>query len=68
MEAETLEIILKLQKEVCEYKRFCGDLLFDLKEGVANDHIAYDIPWVKRILELLIESKVLVLPCAAHPS
>jgi len=46
-----LQIILELQREVCDYERFCADLLFDLRGGHLHDHLRYNAPLAGNILD-----------------
>jgi hypothetical protein len=54
------QIILELQKTVCDYERFCGDLLFDLQSGRVHDHLRYNAQIAHHIIdeiEKLLSSK-----------
>ena len=41
MEGSGVEFACRLQEELCEYKRFCGDLLVDLIQGKHNMHVRH---------------------------
>mgnify|MGYP003469589269 CR=1 FL=1 len=58
------EIIIKLQKTISEYERFCMDFLCMLSEGKSHDVVAYNdnlCPLLsvlsKKVIELLDNNK-----------